>query len=63
MSRSAFASTMMDDFPLTLQLLLRHGQKVHGSSDVIENELRKLGPMRYEEKMVTAVAQTSHSSM
>jgi fatty-acyl-CoA synthase len=35
MSRSAFASTMMDDFPLTLQLLLRHGQKVHGSSDVI----------------------------
>ena len=28
----------------------------HGSGDVIEGELRKLGPMRYEEKMVTFVA-------
>jgi len=31
----------------------------HGSSDVIEGELRKLGPMRYEEKMVTVVASTT----
>jgi sodium-dependent dicarboxylate transporter 2/3/5 len=33
--------------------------RFHGSSDVIEDELRKLGPMRYEEKMVTAVASTT----
>jgi sodium-dependent dicarboxylate transporter 2/3/5 len=31
----------------------------HGSSDVIEGELRKLGPMRYEEKMVTVIASTT----
>lgn len=28
-------STMMDDFPLTLQMPLRHGRKIHGTSNVI----------------------------
>lgn len=30
--------------------------RFHGSSDVIEGELQRLGPMRYEEKVVTVVA-------
>ena len=29
------ASTMMDDFPLSLQMLFRHGRKVHFASNVI----------------------------
>ena len=33
--RPIFESTMMDDFPLTLPLFLRHGRRVHAGSEVI----------------------------